>query len=139
MAKSNKKQILVFKTFTVKQFIWFVLGACFFLTGVALIIMYYLCEYLPYGSHSYKVLNSALSTFNSGTHTTIGFIGWGIICFLLGALLITIVLSLSSKLEDREKERKARRELRLNSLRKNEDDAIVEEVIDTINKENKSA
>ena len=49
-----------------------------------------------------------------------------------------MVLSLSSKLEDKEKDRKARRELRLQALRQEDKDAdLVEAVISTIDKENK--
>ena len=129
MAKNNKKDILIFKTFNIKQFISLILGLLFFLTGIALIILYFLEAYAPIYSSMKENLSSALSSFNSGTHTSLGFIGWGIISFLLGAIIIAISLSMASKLEDKEKERKARRELRLKQLKENTEEAVVEDVI----------
>lgn len=137
MAK-KEKNILVFKQYSIKQFICLILGLMVFLTGLGLLITYLVGEFLPSRSFAFKVYSNALTQFNAVTYTTLGFIGWGIITLLLGALIITLVLSLSSKLEDREKDRKARREMRLQALREEKSDAkLVEEVISTINTENK--
>lgn len=138
MAKKNQKNILIFNQYSIKQFISLIFGLLVFLTGVGLLITYYVGEYLPIRSYQFKQFSAALSAFNSFTHTSLGFIGWGIICLLLGAMIVTLVLSLSSKLEDKEKDRKARRELRLQALRQEDKEAdLVEAVISTIDKENK--
>lgn len=138
MAKKDKKQVLVFKQFTVKQFISLIIGILFFLTGIGLLITYFVGDNLDIRGVAYKLYQNALTQFNAFTHTSIGFIGWGIITLLFGALVITLVLSLSSKIEDREKDRKARRELRLQALKEeNKEAKLVEEVISTLNNENK--
>ncbi len=133
--KKNRKtrEILIFKQYTIKQFISLTLGLMFFLTGVALLIMYFIHTYAPIRSDVYKGLNNALSSFNSGTHTTIGFIGWGLICLLFGALVITLALSFASKLEEREKEKQARREMRLKALKEQENEALEDKIIASIN------
>lgn len=138
MAKKNQKNILIFNQYSIKQFISLIFGLLVLLTGVGLLITYYVGEYLPIRSYQFKQFSAALSAFNGFTHTSLGFIGWGIICLLLGAMIVTLVLSLSSKLEDKEKDRKARRELRLQALRQEDKEAdLVEAVISTIDKENK--
>lgn len=138
MAKKNQKNILIFNQYSIKQFISLILGILVLLTGVGLLITYYVGEYLPIRSYQFKQFSAALTAFNNFTHTSLGFIGWGIICLLLGAIIITLVLSLSSKLEDKEKDRKARRELRLQALKQEDKEAdLVEAVISTIDKENK--
>ena len=135
MAKKNQKNILIFNQYSIKQFISLIFGLLVLLTGVGLLITYYVGEYLPIRSYQFKQFSAS---FNSFTHTSLGFIGWGIICLLLGAMIVTLVLSLSSKLEDKEKDRKARRELRLQALRQEDKEAdLVEAVISTIDKENK--
>ncbi|MDY2727984.1 MAG: hypothetical protein SOV26_03150 [Candidatus Onthovivens sp.] len=137
MAKQDKKNnILIFKTFSIKQFIWFILGIIVFGTGVGLLITYYVGEALPTRSPSYNSFLNALNAFNSFTHTSFGFIGWGIILLLLGAIIIAVVLSLSSKVEDKERERQARKELRLQALRaENKQDNLIEDVISTLSED----
>lgn len=122
MAEKKKgQQKLVFKQFTIGQFIALCFGAVVFLTGVGLIITNYIGNSLEATTEAFKAFKRALESFNSFTHTSLGFLGWGIIVLLVGAVIIAFALSLSSKIEDRERERKSRRELRLQALKESKD------------------
>ena len=129
----KKKEILVFKQYTIKQFLSLILGISFLLTGVALLIMYYIYEYAPINSGAYATLSNALKTFNKGTHTTLGFIGWGIIALILGALIITLALSFAYKLEEKEKDKQTRREIRLKALKEQQNESLQDKIIASIN------
>ena len=133
MAKNNKKEVFIFKQFNVKQFIALIFGILFFGTGIALLILYHLEAYAPSRSALKEALSAALTTFNNGTHTNLGFLGWGIIVLLIGAIIIALSLSFASKLQDREKEREARREIRRKALKEATAEDTIDSVIDTIN------
>jgi hypothetical protein len=51
----------------------------------------------------------------------IGFTWFGVITLVLGALIVALSLSFSSKDDDREKERTSRREQRLKAMREQEE------------------
>ena len=117
--KNKKEQVLIFHSFSVKQFISLIIGLLILLTGLSLIITHLVGDNLAgvdkfaayYADYRY-----ALNQFNTVTHTTIGFLGWGIITLLLGSLIVAFALSLSTKTEERAKESEARKEARRRAL-----------------------
>ena len=120
--KNSKDQILIFNSFSIKQFISLIIGILFALTGLGLIITYLIGDNLAgvdkFVSY-YKDYSAALTSFNEMTHTTIGFIGWGIISLLFGVVVIAFALSLSTKTEEKAKESEARKEARRRALLEN--------------------
>lgn len=134
MAEKTKQKKLIANIFTGKQFFWFILGLLFAGTGLALLIMYYMQAYSPLYSDLRETLSNALETFNSVTYTSFGFIGWGIIAFIIGAFIIAGALSFAAKIEDKEKDRKARRELRIEAMKKalaTDQSSVIDQVIES--------
>ena len=131
--KNKKEQILVFHSFSVKQFISLILGALIGLTGLALIVTHLVGDNLAgvdkFAAY-YQDYRFALNQFNTVTHTTLGFLGWGIIALLLGAVIVAIALSLSTRTEERAKENQARKEARRKALVTNDTAAIEADVVE---------
>lgn len=105
-----------FKTFTVKELVWFVVGAIFFAAGLSFNIVDVIGRSIniPPSKNPILIADAALKTWLG--NRLLGFIFWGIVFLILGAIIIAITLSLASRNEDRDKERQARREQRLQKM-----------------------
>jgi len=129
--KNSLKEFL--HPFTVKQKIWFTIGSLFFLCGFVFLVLYIVEIALVVPPTNNPIL-TADNAFKAWTKLNFGFLVWGIIALLLGALVLAIVLSVGSSTEDREKEKKARREARLKQMMeasaKPVDGEVVEEKTD---------
>ena len=108
----NKKTNNLLKGFTVKQIVWFIIGALIALNALIFLILGLINDYasLPY---------SPFKAPNDGMIKTLGgiyFKWFGVITLILGTFIFTLSLSMASKAEDREKEREARREQRIKAM-----------------------
>ena len=108
----NKKTNNLFKGFTVKQIIWFIIGVLIALNALIFLILGLINDYasLPYSP--FKVPNDGMIKSLCG----IDFKWFGVITLILGTFIFTLSLSMASKAEDREKEREARREQRIKAM-----------------------
>jgi|SRR5574344_56605 hypothetical protein len=113
-----------FKPFSVKNLVWFIIGSLFNLTGLAFIITIIIGSNLNVAPSKNPVL-LADTSLKALTSNTLGFLYWGIILLLLGAVIMSIVLSLASRNEDRERERQLRREQRLKQMADIEKEDVV--------------
>lgn len=108
----NKKTNNLLKGFTVKQIVWFIIGALIALNALIFLILGLINDYasLPYSP--FKVPNDGMIKTLAG----IDFKWFGVITLILGTFIFTLSLSMASKAEDREKEREARREQRIKAM-----------------------
>ncbi len=109
------------KFLTAKQWFWFVLGI---LIAVNALIFLTLGLISDYGDLAYDIFESA----NTGMKTALGgldFKWFGVVTFVLGTLIYSLALSSSSKNEDREKEKSARREQRLKAMEEARNQGVV--------------
>lgn len=118
MAKSGRIQKF-FKSFSVKQLIWFILGCILWLAGLTFLVLNIVGTNLDMAPSNNPLL-SADTSIKGFLNAGLGFLYWGIIMFILGAVIVAISLSLSSSLEDRERDKQARRELRLKRMMQNQ-------------------
>ena len=97
----SKKTNNLLKGFTVKQIIWFIIGALIALNALIFLILGLINDYasLPYSP--FKVPNDGMIKTLGG----IDFKWFGVITLILGTFIFTLSLSMASKGEDREKER----------------------------------
>ena len=108
----NKKTNNLLKGFTVKQIVWFIIGALIALNALIFLILGLINDYasLPYSP--FKVPNDGMIKALGG----IDFKWFGVITLILGTFIFTLSLSMASKAEDRKKEREARREQRIKAM-----------------------
>lgn len=113
--KQNKEENKV-GPFTVKQFIWFVLGLAIAANALVFLVLGLIDDYAGINNSILTLPNSSMKEMMGG----IGFTWFGAITLVLAALIIALSLSFSSKDDDREKERTSRREQRLKAMREQE-------------------
>ena len=113
--KKENKIAKFFEVFTVKQKIWFGIGAVLFVAAFVFLVLY-LIEILLGVAPTNNPLLKADNAFKSWTKLNFGFLVWGVIGIVLGSLIISTTFGLASKTEDRENERKARKEARLKQM-----------------------
>lgn len=114
--KQNKEEKKI-GPFTVKQFIWFILGALIALNALTFLVLGLIDDYAGINNSILTAPNSSMKASLGG----IGFTWFGVITLVLGALIVALSLSFSSKDDDREKERTSRREQRLKAMREQEE------------------
>ena len=116
----EKKEVkglkLFFKSFSTKQTVWFVIGAVLFVTGLTFDVLDIIGRSINVAPSKNPILlgDARLKSFFG--NRPLGFIFWGIVLLLIGAIIIAITLSLASRNEDRDKERQARKEQRLKKM-----------------------
>jgi hypothetical protein len=104
-----------FKSFSVKNMVWFVVGLILDLCGLSFLITIIVGGNINVAPSKNLVLLADTALKNL-TNSILGFLYWGIILLLLGALIIALVLSSASRNEDRDRERQLRREQRLKQM-----------------------
>lgn len=140
--KEAKGLKLFFKSFSIKQIVWFVIGAVFFVTGLTFDVLDIIGRSINVAPSKNPILLGDAKLKSFFGNRPLGFIFWGIILLLVGAIIIAITFSLASKNEDRDKERQARKEQRLKKLveaQKNVEASTVSEapVVSTVKVEEK--
>ena len=113
-----------FKSFSMKQFVWFVIGVILFVIGLVFDVLNIVGGSLniPPSKNPLLIGDSYLKSLFG--NKPFGFLFWGIVLVLVGAIIIAITSSLASKNEDRDKERQARREQRLKRMLDAQNEAI---------------
>lgn len=104
-----------------KQWFWFVLGILIAINAVTFLTIGLISDY---GDLAYDIFEAA----NTGMKTALGgldFKWFGVLTFVVGTLIYSLALSSSSKNEDREKEKNARREQRLKAMEEARNQGVV--------------
>lgn len=104
-----------FKSFSVKNMVWFVIGVIFNLCGLSFLVTIIIGGNIDVAPSKNPILLADAALKNL-TKSVLGFLYWGIILLLLGALIVALVLSSASRNEDRDRERQLRREQRLKQM-----------------------
>lgn len=119
---SEKKTSKRSKNFlSAKQWFWFVLGILISVNAITFLTLGLISDY---GDLAYDIFESA----NVGMRTALGgldFKWFGVLTFVIGTLIYSLALSSSSKNEDREKEKNARREQRLKAMEEARNQGVV--------------
>lgn len=113
--KQNKEEKKV-GPFSIKQFVWFILGLAIAANALTFLVLGLIDDYAGINNSILTTPNSSMKEMMGG----IGFTWFGAMTLVLGALIIALSLSFSSKDDDREKERTSRREQRLKAMREQE-------------------
>lgn len=134
MNKELKTKNKFFASFSVKEFIAFIIALILVAFGLTLLILGLIDDYTNIYGSILETPNSSMKTMMGG----IGFTWFGLMVLALGVIILAFSLSLASKGEDRIKDKEARRKMRLESLNK-EEQVTMESTISTIptNEENK--
>lgn len=113
--KKNKKEGKVkafFKSFTVKQLIWFIISVTLIAFGVIFLTLGLIDDYTNFYNSPLTTPNESMQSMMGG----IGFTWFGVIVTVIAAIILAFTLSIASKGEDRQKEKEARRRQRLEGL-----------------------
>ncbi len=113
--KQNKEEKKV-GPFSIKQFVWFILGLAIAANALTFLVLGLIDDYAGINNSILTTPNSSMKEMMGG----IGFTWFGAMTLVLGALIVALSLSFSSKDDDREKERTSRREQRLKAMREQE-------------------
>lgn len=113
--KQNKEEKKV-GPFSIKQFVWFILGLAIAANALTFLVLGLIDDYAGINNSILTTPNSSMKEMMGG----IGFTWFGAMTLILGALIVALSLSFSSKDDDREKERTSRREQRLKAMREQE-------------------
>lgn len=106
--KSSKR----IKSFTVKQFVFFIIALLIIATAITFLVLGLIDDYA-------NIKNSILTLPNSSMKSKcwgIGFTWFGVIFTGVGSIILAFTLSSAAKLEERENEKQARRKQRLESM-----------------------
>lgn len=117
--KNSKKGLKDF--LSAKQWFWFILGILISVNAVTFLTIGLISDY---GDLAYNIFEPA----NSGMIAALGgldFKWFGVLTFVVGTLIYSLALSSSSKNEDREKEKSARREQRLKAMEEARNQGVV--------------
>lgn len=112
---------------TVKEFTWYVIAGILAFIGVTLIIFDIIGDNMG-GSAADNWIINAQKAVSEWSKINMDWRGWGLIFFLLGALVAVITLSVFAKGADRLVEKEQRRQARLASIKEttNEEDKTIE-------------
>ena len=110
--KSSSKKII---GFSVKQFVWFIIGLLIILTAICFLVLGLIEEYANVKNSIFTIPNSSMKSIFGG----VGFVWFGIIFVCVGSVILAFALSLSAKNEERELEKEARRKQRLEQINNN--------------------
>ena len=114
--KQNKEEKKV-GPFTVKQFVWFIIGCLIAANALTFLVLGLIDDYAGINNSVLTAPNSSMKELLGG----IGFTWFGALTLVVAALIIALNLSFSSKDDDREKERTSRREQRLKAMREQQE------------------
>lgn len=126
----NKKTEKLVLGFSVKQLVWFIIGILISINALIFLVLGLITDYA-------SIPGNIISTPNQGMINALGgidFKWFGVMTFVLGTLIYSLVLSFASKNEDREKEREARREQRLKAMEEQDKGIVLNYEESTINK-----
>lgn len=112
MAKQISSKNKFLSSFTIRDFVIFIFGLCVAAFGLILSILGLIDDYTNIYGSILKTPNASMKSLMGG----VGFTWFGVMCVVFGAILVAITLSISSKGEDREKEKEARRNQRRQAL-----------------------
>lgn len=112
---------------TVKEFTWYVIAGILAFIGVTLIIFDIIGDNMGGSSADNWIINAQQAVIE-WSKINMDWRGWGLIFFLLGALVAIITLSVFAKGADRLVEKEQRRQARLASIKEstNEEDKTIE-------------
>ncbi len=118
---SKKKTKSSKKFLTPKQWVAFIIGILIALNALTFLVIGLVSDY---GDLAYDIFESA----NNGMKASLGgidFKWFGVITFVIGTLIYSLALSFSSKNDDREKEKEARRQQRLKAMKELQNQNVV--------------
>lgn len=118
--KSAKKKN-IFSSFSWKQLVWLFIGLAIIIMGIIFLIFGLIDDYSGLSSTAFTAGNNGMKQALGG----LDFKWFGVLSTILGAFIFAMSLSLSSKSEDRESEKAARREQRLKAMNENKDKQVV--------------
>lgn len=101
-----------------KEFTFYLIGALIAVMGVVLMIFGIVGHHLPV-SASNNFIKNAENSLMEGIHIPFDFRIWGILIFILGAIIVVIALAFNAKKTDREVEKQLRRQQRQAALNDN--------------------
>lgn len=127
MSKELKTKNKFFASFTIKEFVAFIIALTFIAFGLTLLVLGLIDDYTNIYGSVLETPNTSMKTMMGG----IGFTWFGLMVVALGVIILAFSLSLASKGEDRIKDKEARRKMRLESLNK-EEQVVVESTISSI-------
>lgn len=127
MSKELKTKNKFFASFTIKEFVAFIIALAFIAFGLTLLVLGLIDDYTNIYGSVLETPNTSMKTMMGG----IGFTWFGLMVASLGVIILAFSLSLASKGEDRIKDKEARRKMRLESLNK-EEQVVVESTISSI-------
>lgn len=127
MSKELKTKNKFFASFTIKEFVAFIIALAFIAFGLTLLVLGLIDDYTNIYGSVLETPNASMKTMMGG----IGFTWFGLMVVALGVIILAFSLSLASKGEDRIKDKEARRKMRLESLNK-EEQVAVESTISSI-------
>lgn len=127
MSKELKTKNNFFASFTLKEFVAFIIALAFIAFGLTLLVLGLIDDYTNIYGSVLETPNTSMKTMMGG----IGFTWFGLMVVALGVIILAFSLSLASKGEDRIKDKEARRKMRLESLNK-EEQVVVESTISSI-------
>ena len=127
MSKELKTKNKFFASFTIKEFVAFIIALAFIAFGFTLLVWGLIDDYTNIYGSVLETPNTSMKTMMGG----IGFTWFGLMVVALGVIILAFSLSLASKGEDRIKDKEARRKMRLESLNK-EEQVVVESTISSI-------
>ena len=127
MSKELKTKNKFFASFTIKEFVAFIIALAFIAFGLTLLVLGLIDDYTNIYRSVLETPNTSMKTMMGG----IGFTWFGLMVVALGVIILAFSLSLASKGEDRIKDKEARRKMRLESLNK-EEQVVVESTISSI-------
>ncbi len=127
MSKELKTKNKFFASFTIKEFVAFIIALAFIAFGLTLLVLGLIDDYTNIYGSVLETPNTSMKTMMGG----IGFTWFGLMVVALGVIILAFSLSLASKGEDRIKDKEARRKMRLESLNK-EEQVVVESTISSI-------
>lgn len=121
-----------YQGFTVKQAVWYVLGLIFAIAGLLFIIANTVNGFLNVAPRNNWIIDVD-NWIKSFTNTNFGLLIFGIAFLVLGALIISIVLTLAESNEDKLRDRENRKQARLKQMM--EDSVAPEQEVVEIKKE----
>lgn len=119
----TKKEDKLYKGgFSLKQLIAFYIGCGFWGVGFIFLILGLIGDYADIASNPFKTLSNYMVNF---FHFGLTMTWFGVLLLCVGAVIIAFSLSLSSKNEERVKERQMRKSERLEAIKKNLEESNV--------------
>lgn len=115
---------VILDNFSIKQFVWLFLSLIFLLGGLIILVFGLIGDYAP--SNIGKTFSTASLAISAAFHFGLTLTWLGVFFLLLGGLIFAIVLSISSKTDDRAKEREARRSQRRRALSSADDKIVID-------------